>query len=335
MKYGNLSDTGWKRTSIVFAIVLALSATIAAFIVLASAERAETGEDKGKEKAVRSLERMREKYSAVRSVHLAADVKITIYGKDFRTGSGTYEYWAEGDRYRIKSRTDKHLGLKSDSDAAYDGKRYYFLDTRLKVLSYQQKDVPRTFTALPNPLFLPIDYLSNDDDDCALCALRLTDFKTEDARSSHRVKSLAKKSEQRDDTTGGIVSELEMPGGKTERRAFRLSVRTLEANEGHVRPLQINRVGANDKVLSSLSFTNFTPSVLGDFPRTMSVKVFDHEGNLAMQAEFIVRTLELNEPIENSIFTIGFDEAEAVLDSDGKIFVKEKSINPPRGARNQ
>jgi hypothetical protein len=330
MLSGNLSDTRWKRTSIVFAIVLALSATIAVFIVLASAERTERGDDQGKEKAVRSLERMREKYSAVRSVHLAADVKMTIYGNDFRTGSGTYEYWAEGDRYRIKSRTDKHLGLKTDFDVAYDGKRYYLLDIRLNVLSYQQKDVSRTFTSLPNPLFLPVDFLSHDDDDCALCTLRLIDFKTEDARSSQRVKSLVKKSERRDDSTGGIISDLEMSGGKSDKRAFRLSVRTLEATEGQVRPLQINRVGDNEKVLTSLSFANFTPSVLGDFPRNISIKAFDDEGNLAVQAEFIVKTLELNEPIEPGIFTIGFGEAEAVWDSDGKIFVKEKKVSPPR-----
>lgn len=334
MSFGTLQATGWKRTGIVFTFVLTLSVTIAAFIALASAERTQAGDNKGTERAVRSLERVREKYSAVRSVHLAADVKMTIYGDNFRTGGGTYEYWAEGDRYRIKSRTDKHLRLKSDSDIAYDGKRYYYLDVRLKTLSYQQKDVPRTFTAIPNPLFLPVDYLSNDDDECALCALRLTDFKAEDARAANRVKSLVTKSEQRDDATGGVISEVEMPGSKTGKRAFRLNVRTLEASEGHVRPLLINRVGADEKVLSSLLFANFTPSVLGDFPRTMSAKVFDDKGNLAMQAEFTVRTLELNQPIKPGIFTIGFDEAETVWDSDSKVFVKEKSPSQPR-AQNQ
>jgi len=292
---------------------------------LASAERTNIEDGQEKEKAVRNLERMREKYSAVRSVHLAAVFKMTIYGKDSRTGSGTYEYWAEGDRYRIKSLTGKHLGLKTDFDVAYDGKRYYLLDTKLKVLSYQQKDVPGTFTALPNPFYLPIDYLSNDDDDCALCALRLTDFKTEDARSGHRVKSLVVKSERRDAATGGIISELEMPGGKINKRSFRLSISTLAANEGPARPLRIDRIGVNDKLLSSLSFANFTPTALGDFPSTMVIRAFDDEGNLAMQGEFIVSTLKLNEPIASSIFTIDFAAAEAVWDSDGKFFVKEKS----------
>lgn len=327
MRFDNISATGWKRTGIVFSVVIALSATIATLLVLASSQRNATGADK--EKAVRSLERVRDKYFAVKSVHLAADVKLTMYGSDFRTGSGTYEYWAEGDRYRIKSRTDKHLGLKSDSDAAYDGKRYYFLDSRLKILSYQQKDVPKTFAALPNPLFLPVDYLSNNDDECVLCASRLSDFKTENVRVSNRIKSLSVKSERRDDT-GELVRDIEMPGGKAENQDFHLALRMLEVDEERVRPLHIKRLTPSGRMLSSLSFTDFTHNALGDFPRAITVRAFDEQGGLALQAEFIVRTLEVNEPIADNTFSISFDEAETVWDSDRKTFVKEKTASAPR-----
>jgi len=290
------------------------------------AASAGNGAGADKEKAIRQLERTRERYSAIKSVRLAADVKIAIYGKDFRAGVGTYEYWAEGDRYRVKSRTDKHLGLKTDFDVAYNGKRFYLLDHRQKVLSYRQNDAPRTTVALPNPLFLPVDYLSNDDDECALCALRLSDFKTENARSSNRVKSLTVKDERRDDGAGGIVRELEMPGGKTNRQPFHLSVRALELSDSQTRVLQINRVAANGKALSSLSFADFTPgALLGEFPRSISVKAFDDDGNLALQAEFTIKVLEVNGTIENNVFTIGFDEAETVRDSDGKKFMKGKN----------
>ncbi|HLL69890.1 MAG TPA: hypothetical protein VK363_00570 [Pyrinomonadaceae bacterium] len=328
MIFDNISRTGWKRTGIVFSVVIALSATIATLIVLASSARIGTGADK--EKAVRSLERMREKYVAVKSVHLVADVKLTLYGSDFRTGSGTFEYWAEGERYKIKSRTDKHLGLKSDSDAAYDGKRYYFLDPKLKVLSYQQKDVPKTFAALPNPLFLPVDYLSDEDDDCVLCAPRLSDFKTENVRVSNRIKSLLVKSEQRDQNTGELVRDIEMPGGKTNNQAIHLALRMLEVNEERVRPLHIKRITPDGKVISSLSFADFTRNALGDFPRAITVRAFDEKGDLALLAEFIVRTLEVNEPLASNTFTISFDEAESVWDSDGRTFVKEKGAASPR-----
>lgn len=326
MIFDNISGTRWKRTGIVFSVVIALSATIATFIVLASSARMGTGADK--EKAVRGLERMREKYVAVKSVHLVADVKITLYGNDFRTGSGTYEYWAEGDRYKIKSRTDKHLGLKSDSDAAYDGKRYYFFDARQRVLSYQQKDVPQTFAAIPNPLFLPVDYLSDDDDECLLCAPRLSDFKPDNARASNRIKSLSVKSERRDDITGEVVRDIEMPGGKINNQAVNVAVRMLEVNEERLRPLHIKRVAPDGKVISSLSFADFTRNALGDFPRTITVKAFDEKGELALQAEFTVRTIEVNQPIANNTFAISFDEAEVVWDSDGKTFVKERTAAP-------
>lgn len=326
MRFDKVSGTGWKRTGIVFSVVITLSATIATLIVLASSARIGTPADK--DKAVRSLERARDKYVAVKSVHLVADVKLTLYGTDFRTGSGTYEYWAEGDRYKIKSRTDKHLGLKSDSDAAYDGKRYYFFDPKLKLLSYQQKDIPKTFAALPNPLFLPVDYLSDNDDDCLLCAPRLSDFKTENVRVSSRLKSLSVKSERRDDNTGELVRDIEMPGGKTGGQAIHLALRMLEVNEERVRPLHIKRVMPDGKLISSLSFADFTQNALGDFPRTITVRAFDEKGELALQAEFIVRTIEVNEPMANNVFAISFDEAETVWDSDGKTFVKEKAAVP-------
>jgi hypothetical protein len=333
MSSDNIAGAEEKRLGKFFAVVLLAAIAIATFSALTAPARNGAGADK--ETAIRHLERAREKYSAIRSVHLAADVKIALYGGDFRAGSGTYEYWAEGDRYRVKSRTDKHLGLKTDFDVAYDGKRFYLFDPKLKVLSFQHQDAPRMTVALPNPFFLPVDYLSNDDDECVLCALRLSDFKTENARSSNRVKSLTVKSERRDGNAGGLVRELEMPGGKTNNQAFRLAVRTLEVSSGRMRPLQINRIAADGKVLGSVSFAEFTPTALGDFPRSISIKAFDDKGDLALQAEFKIKALEVNEAIGSNIFTINFDEAETVWDSDGRKFVKEKNAGTPRAAQAQ
>ncbi|HEV2800089.1 MAG TPA: hypothetical protein VGW12_06320 [Pyrinomonadaceae bacterium] len=323
----NVVGSGWKGARVAFVVVLLIATTAATLILLTVASRNSVGADR--EKAIRHLERIREKYSGIRSIHLTADVKIAIYGNDFRAGGGTYEFWAENDRYRIRSRTDKHIGLKTDFDVAYDGKRFYLLDPKQKVLSYQQKDVPRNTVALPNPLFLPVDYLSNNDDDCILCALRLSDFKTENARSSNRVKSLTVKSERRDSRLGGVVRELEMPGGKTNKQAFRLAVRTLETSEDQARPLQIDRIALDGKALGSISFSDFMPSALGDFPRNISIKAFDDNGALALQAEFTIKTLEINEAVGGNIFTINFDEADTVWDSDEKRFVKEKKAGAP------
>jgi hypothetical protein len=47
---------------------------------------------------------------------------------------------------------------------AYDGKRFYFLDRETAMLSYRQSDEAKSHVALPNPLFLPLDFISDDDE---------------------------------------------------------------------------------------------------------------------------------------------------------------------------
>ncbi|MFZ0064107.1 MAG: hypothetical protein WAL47_18900, partial [Pyrinomonadaceae bacterium] len=77
---------------------------------------------------VEKLEELRRGYTASKSVHIVADAQITLYGDNFRVGKGSYEYWAEGDRYKIRCHTDKHLGFLPDVDVAYDGRKFYHLD---------------------------------------------------------------------------------------------------------------------------------------------------------------------------------------------------------------
>jgi hypothetical protein len=79
--------------------------------------QASAAED-GKTKSARDLEEVHQKYARVRSVHVVATAKITIYEDGVREGTGYFEYWAEGDRYRTNCRTDPQLQLLSDTDTA-------------------------------------------------------------------------------------------------------------------------------------------------------------------------------------------------------------------------
>jgi hypothetical protein len=322
------------RTALVLTGAALFCAAAATALMWSAQGRAGQGADK--EKAVHGLEKLREKYAAVKSVHLAADVKIALYGGGFRAGNGSYEYWAEGDRYKIKCSTDKNLGLKSDFDMAYDGKRFYLFDRRMGVLSYRQKDEPRSVAALPNPFFLPVDYLSGDDDDCPFCNPRLPDLKSPNERWRARAASLAVKAQGRDEATGGTARDLEMPGGKLNGRGFKMRVRTVEVGED-ARPAQIDRVGADGRIMASVVFADFEEGALGRFARSITVKAYGDDGKLALQAEFAVRTVEVDVPIDDATFAVGFDEAEGVWDSDEKRFVKEKPAKspPPAGAQQQ
>lgn len=318
-----------QRLMVVLTCVGFLSALAAVLVLSVSSSSVQ---DANREKAARNLERLRGRYAAINSVHLAADVKIVIYDNPIRVGNGSYEYWAEGERYRIKCLTDRHLGLKTDFDVAYDGRRFYLLDHRLGVLSFRQNDEMRSQVALPNPLFLPVDYLSNDDDDCLFCALRLPDLKAENERWLSRTRSLNVKSERKDGVAGVTTSEFEMPGGKLNNRPYKIRMRATELKDGNLIPRQIDRIASDGKTLTSISFDNFMATSLGQFPQSILAKAFDDDGNMTLQAEFTVKTLRVNEPVENSRFTINFDEAEGVWDSDQRRFVKEKRVKPLRSS---
>jgi hypothetical protein len=324
MRSKNVSKFWWRAA---LAGALALSATAAVLALVSAGGGAQEAE---REKAVRGLGRLRDKYAAVNTVHLSAGVKVVLHGKELRAGNGAYEFWAQGDRYRVRSRTDKQLGLKTDFDVAYDGARFYMLDHSLGVLSYRRKDEPRSVTALPNPLFLPVDFLSGDDDDCPLCALRLPDLKAEDPRWGSRSAALAVRSRGRDAATGAAVTEVEMPGGRFKGRPFKMRVRMTEQGDGGALPTQIDRVADDGKLMVSITLGDFAASGLGQFPRSIVVKAYGDDGNIALQAELTVKVLEVNAPIEPGVFAISFDEAEAVWDSDGKKFVKEKTAAAKR-----
>lgn len=271
------------------------------------------------------LEEMRQRYAAIRSVHMVADAQITLYGENFRIGKGSYEYWAEGDRYKIKCHSDKHLEFLPDVDIAYDGSQFYHLDRASRILSYQQQDISKTIGALPNPLFLPVNFLSIEDDDCPFCGLRMTDFKSQSARWYDRAARVETRSQRKEPSSGDNLTDLEMPGGTKAKRAVKMHLRVTETGDGRLRTTRIDEVSPDGKVLTSLTFDNFFATALGEFPRTINLEVFDEKSNILVRMIYFVRTLEIDQSLEKKMFTISFEEAETVWDSDGKRLVKGKT----------
>ncbi len=305
-------------------IIVVLCALTATLVVWAAVR------DQTKTNYAEKLEEMRQRYAAIRSVHMIADAQITLYGENFRIGKGSYEYWAEGDRYKIKCHSDKHLGFLSDVDIAYDGSQFYHLDRASRILSYQQQDVSKTISALPNPLFLPVNFLSIEGDDCRFCGLRMTDFKSYNARWRDRAARVEIKSQRREPNSGHDLTDLEMPGETKSKRAVKMQLRVADTGDGRIRTTRIDEIGPDGKVLTSLTFDNFFATALGEFPRTINVEVFDERSNILVRMIYFVKTLEIDQAFEKKVFAISFEEAETVWDSDGKKLVKAK---PPKALR--
>ncbi|HBB86806.1 MAG TPA: hypothetical protein DC047_04255 [Blastocatellia bacterium] len=315
-------------TGLILAVIAFATATVVVFPIVRDAhgDSPQVGPNQSKEKSLLELEKLRQNYAMVKSIHIVADAKVAVFGASFRVGKGSYEYWAEGDSYKMKCHTDPNVGLLADVDVAYDGKQFYFLDHASGTLSYQQQDVMKTTGALPNPLFMPVDFLSIDDDDCHFCALRMTDFKSASAPWKNRSSRLEVKSTSIDETTGDVLTDLDIPGGIKNKHLFKFRLRLAEAKDGKLRVTRIDRVGPDGKLLTTMRLDHFAPSALGEFPRTIDLEGFDEQGNLLARMTYTITTLEINQPTQNSAFAIGFNEADAVWDSDRRIFVKEKKL---------
>lgn len=289
-----------------------------------SPQAAQTNDEKTK--PTRDLDELHDKYARVQSIHIIATAKITLYENGVREGTGSYEYWADGDRYRTACRTDPKLQLLTDMDMAYDGRRFYFLDHKLGMLSYRTQDEEKSFSALPNPFFLPVDFFSNDTDECVFCRLRLKDFKGRTTRWDKQKDKLSIRSKGKDQATQLDFTELEIPGEVIDRKNSKFRLRLTAAANGNSQPTKIERLQSDDRPLTSIALSDYTSTVAGEFPRRIQIQAFDEQSTVVMKVEYYIETLEVNQPIDQSVFAIKNEEAEGVWDSDEKKFIKEKPL---------
>ncbi|HMS39051.1 MAG TPA: hypothetical protein PKE69_02410 [Pyrinomonadaceae bacterium] len=161
-----------------------------------------------------ALEKVRNEYANVKSVEMDSTVTIDIIKSDsVVSGTGQINYVAKGNKYKYVCAVSDNLvneGLMRNVDVLFAGDKYYFYDRESKIVSFQSSEEIRSPSALPNPFFLPLDYLSNDDDSCENCKLRLHDVRMP-TRWAKRISSI---SEILRENTNVIHSIIEMPGGE-------------------------------------------------------------------------------------------------------------------------
>jgi len=191
-------------------------------------------------------------------------------------------------------------------------------------LSYRKQDEPKSHVALPNPFFLPLDFLSNNDDGCRACELRLRDLKSQSTTWKNRSNALEVKSQRQSNGKSSTLTALEMPGGVIGRRPYKLRLLLSQDPEETYHVAQIDRVGTDGSSLTTIMFDNFTDTAIGKFPRTISVEAFDESGQPMMQMTYSLTSLEFNQPTYRSMFSVDFIEPEGVWDSDAQKLMKQK-----------
>jgi hypothetical protein len=265
------------------------------------------------------FEALRTRYARIRSIHLVAQAHPWVAFEEGRpTASGKiyFEYWADGDRYRLKCHSDRGLGLMGDMEIAFDGTDWQMLDVPGSTLHISKQESRQMPVACPNPLFMPLDFLSPDGDDCKACGTRLSDL-----ADVTRWTSFNREARKMTKTAGHATYEItgQLSGGA--RKSYLVEFTRASGASVVSSLMRLHPGGRKDVELLVEDFRTPDPAV-GPLPVRMTVKAFDEKGRMIMSGPWRIDTLEVNRPIEEGVFTIDWKGINLIWDIDARMFVK-------------
>lgn len=266
------------------------------------------------------------------SVHLHAKGFLQAAGG--RSGAAEsqvtvdYTYWAAGRKYMVAVSTAGSNPLAPDFSVAFNGKQLELFIPAEGLLSVQKDDSASLPISLPNPFLLFFDYLHVINDGCDGCMPRIPDLNAKALRLGNPEIVRLQANDGKDSAGLGTdrAMVIQIPGDADKGTAFEHRL-TLEPAGSGWRLRRCRRLTRDGRVLSDLHYDGFTsagPHGELDFPSRISLDVYDpeHEGALQMHLEYSVDVLEINRSISDEKFSLDWEKARSIWDSDSKTFIK-------------
>ena len=222
--------------------------------------------------------------------------------------AATFEYWEQGDRYRISAPAPLSSNLSQFSDIAWDGVHRYLFIRDAGMLTIGSKDYRMSPAAVPNPLFLAASFLGVGvfgDQACPLCELRLSDLRA------------TQPSPVPDPGWASAVGKVTLPGPAGSAATFRVS------RWGHSRdiPTAIDQFDADGQLVSRVRLQNFNPVPEEPglvVPWTVVYEIYQG-GKPQIKLTYKIELLEVNEEISVDTFRIPIEPSMRVWDEDAKM----------------
>lgn len=274
-----------------------------------------------------ALAKLQSSYTPIETVHLEATFVMKVHEAEHLDtsggpvqGTGHLEYWGKGNLFHIQTETDSRLGLLGNTEIAYDGETYQRFLPDSSILTLQDGNNQQVM-ALPNPLFLPVDFLSRDTDACPFCALRLSDLQASSTWES--VRSTFGEAMKLGD---GDLEMVSIPGGEKKGRTFSHRV-TLAAEPAGFPLASIDRVTPDGKKLMTLRFpetdTFRGAGVVATLPRIIDITIYDEtKTSVSAEVRYFISELTLNQPLGQEAFQIDRSKAEHIWNEDSRQWLK-------------
>jgi hypothetical protein len=300
-----------------------------AFLMAVQTGFAQTSSDTAR--AIQALENLRGLYEGLESAQFSATTK-TYLGENVSieraeiVGSGSYDYHADFDKYRVDCSTESRLNLAEDALVAFDGRQFQYLSRSMSLLSLQTERPQSLPTALPNPLFLPVDFSTTDQDDCPGCQLDLVNV-ADPRRWQQLIDGLEVKSSINDRQLEIILS-----GGSVDGTAFDFHVLFEQSPSSGLLPKQIDRVTREGGktmgriVMRAYEEIRLPSGKVFPAPSHISISAVDYRGSglQEMFTDVFIKGIALNQDLSRQaeVFTIDPALANTIWDSDAGVFLK-------------
>lgn len=267
-----------------------------------------------------SVRELKARYGNINTIHLVSHASVSGEFQPGHKASGvlSFEYWADRQgRYRVRCFSSPELGLVNDMDIAFDGKQWQLLNMSDSALMLQREGSAQMPVACPNPLFLPLDFLSPASDDCRGCFLKLSDFESSGGGSSgHGIGPLEKSPATETFRIEGQVVE-----GK--RRVFEV---TMKRAGVFMVPSSVRRLDRDGAAVTDIKVeeSRIVNPAVGPMPTRITASSSEVEGGeqRSMVGTWRIEQLDVNRPIDPAVFTLNPGLARTIFDNDLGVFLK-------------
>lgn len=241
-----------------------------------------------------------DQFSTVSSVHLEAEVAIMIETPDGPLfGTGAFSFWEQGDLFKIRSETEGIEGLMHDVEWAYNGEESLLWLLEPNTLTENISLTLEAPTALPNPFFLPVEFLSRRHT-CPTCRTSLNEIVQERPLLTELQRRQVAVGKSTSGTPGEARTTLVLAKSETGPR-YAVS---LAQSQGLWTPATIRhtRSDTGEEMLIQLSDYQRAPALV--FPRSIQVETKDPSTRASAQVTFRITTLEVNDSLPLATFGI-------------------------------
>jgi hypothetical protein len=272
---------------------------------------------------------MKQQYQNIDTIslrwHISTSAKV---GPDFETTTeNSFQYWAEGTNYRIRTVYDSNKPSEKSHDVAYNGKRFQLFEGRVSRVVISTKDKEQIATAPPNPFFFPLMFLSKNDDNNVACTLKFAHVVNEALweRKLTDAKIVTIPNQLPDETI------IRVAGGILDKREFVFHVHF--GKHPDYLPSKIDRVDMDGNNITSAQIEYERVDQDGTetyWPKSVSYFGQFADGKASVEFRADREECQIDGELPSDVFTLDYGRAETVWDDDLGSFLRTKSgFRPP------